>query len=52
MNKLKQAIKSILNESAKINFAGHTFVLKIDTNDMTSMTQMSGRNQERENKTK
>ena len=33
MNKLKEAIKSILNESAKINFAGHTFVLKIDTNE-------------------
>lgn len=33
MKKLKEAIKSILNESAKINFAGHTFVLKTDTNE-------------------
>ena len=33
MKKLEEAIKSILNEAAKINFAGHTFVLKIDTNE-------------------
>ena len=33
MDKLKKAIKSILNEAAKINFAGHTFILKIDTNE-------------------
>ena len=33
MKKLEQAIKSILNEAAKINFAGHTFMLKIDTNE-------------------
>ena len=33
MDKLKNTIQSILNEAAKINFAGHTFVLKIDTNE-------------------
>lgn len=33
MDKLKEAVKSILNEAAKINFAGHTFMLKIDTNE-------------------
>ena len=33
MEKLKKYIKSVLNEAAKINFAGHTFVLKIDTNE-------------------
>ena len=33
MEKLKKYIKSVLNEAAKINFAGHTFVLKIDTSE-------------------
>lgn len=33
MKKLKKYIKSVLSEAAKINFAGHTFVLKIDTNE-------------------
>lgn len=33
MEKLEKAIKSLISEAAKINFAGHTFVLKIDTNE-------------------
>ncbi|MDA9050811.1 hypothetical protein N9H35_00120 [bacterium] len=33
MKKLETYIKSVLSEAAKINFAGHTFVLKIDTNE-------------------
>lgn len=33
MDKLKKVISNILNEAAKINFAGHTFMLKIDTNE-------------------
>ena len=33
MEKLEKAIKTILNEAAKIKFAGHTFMLKVDTNE-------------------
>ena len=33
MKKLETYIKSVLSEAAKIYFAGHTFVLKIDTNE-------------------
>ena len=33
MKKIEKYIKSLLSEAAKINFAGHTFVLKIDTNE-------------------
>tara|TARA_R110000803_G_scaffold146073_1_gene211914 strand:+ start:4452 stop:4829 length:378 start_codon:yes stop_codon:yes gene_type:complete len=33
MKKLEQIIKETLNEAAKVNFAGHSFLLKIDTNE-------------------
>lgn len=33
MNKLEQLVRQTLNEAAKINFAGHQFVLKVDTNE-------------------
>lgn len=33
MNKIEKYVKSFLSEAARINFAGHTFVLKIDTNE-------------------
>ena len=33
MEHLEKYIKGVLNEAAKINFAGHKFVLKVDTND-------------------
>lgn len=33
MEILKNFIKQTLNEAAKINFAGHSFVLKVDTNE-------------------
>jgi hypothetical protein len=33
MNKLENYVKQFISEAAKINFAGHTFVLKIDTNE-------------------
>lgn len=33
MNKLENYIKNVLSEAAKINFAGHSFILKIDTNE-------------------
>ena len=33
MKKIEKYIKSLLSEAATINFAGHTFVLKIDTNE-------------------
>lgn len=33
MNKIENYIKTLINEAAKINFAGHTFMLKIDTNE-------------------
>ena len=33
MKKLETLVKQVLNEAAKINFAGHSFLLKIDTNE-------------------
>ena len=33
MNRLEQLVRQTLNEAAKINFAGHQFVLKVDTNE-------------------
>lgn len=33
MNKLRELVKQVISEAAKINFAGHTFLLKIDTNE-------------------
>jgi len=33
MKNLTKLIRKTLNEAAKINFAGHTFVLKVDTNE-------------------
>lgn len=33
MNKIENYIKTLINEAAKINFAGHTFMLKVDTNE-------------------
>lgn len=33
MSKLEKYIKSVLNEAAIINFAGHKFMLKVDTNE-------------------
>lgn len=33
MDKLETLIRNIISESAKINFAGHSFVLKVDTNE-------------------
>ena len=33
MEHLEKYIKDVLNESAKINFAGNKFVLKVDTNE-------------------
>jgi len=33
MKKMKKLIHQLITEAAKINFAGHTFVLKIDTNE-------------------
>ena len=33
MKKMKKFIHQLITEAAKINFAGHTFVLKIDTNE-------------------
>ncbi len=32
MNKLKELV-SLVTESAKINFAGHSFLLRVDTNE-------------------
>ena len=31
--KLENIIKNVISEAAKINFAGHSFVLKVDTNE-------------------
>ena len=31
--KLEQFVKQVLSESAKIKFAGHSFILKVDTNE-------------------
>lgn len=33
MNKLEQIVKQTLSEAAKITFAGHQFLLKVDTNE-------------------
>jgi len=33
MEHLEKYIKGVLNEAAKINFAGNKFVLKVDTNE-------------------
>lgn len=33
MDKLRELVKQVISEAAKINFAGHTFLLKIDTNE-------------------
>jgi len=33
MNNLEKLVRQTLNEAAKINFAGHSFVLKVDTNE-------------------
>ena len=33
MNKLESLVRQTLNEAAKIKFAGHSFILKVDTNE-------------------
>ena len=33
MKKLENLVKNVLSEAAKINFAGHSFLLKVDTNE-------------------
>lgn len=33
MSKLETLVKEVLSEAAKINFAGHSFLLKVDTNE-------------------
>lgn len=33
MKQLEKLVKEVINEAAKINFAGHTFMLKVDTNE-------------------
>lgn len=33
MKNLKEFVKEVINEAAKINFAGHSFLLKVDTNE-------------------
>jgi hypothetical protein len=33
MSLLEKYVKNIISEAAKINFAGHSFVLKVDTNE-------------------
>ena len=33
MRNIKEIIKTVLQESAKVNFAGHEFLLKVDTNE-------------------
>ena len=33
MKKLEQVVDKLLSEAAKINFGGHSFVLKVDTNE-------------------
>ena len=33
MSKLENLVRNVISEAAKINFAGHTFVLKVDTNE-------------------
>lgn len=32
-NNIKEIVKQVLSEAAKINFAGHSFILKVDTNE-------------------
>lgn len=33
MEKIKKLVKELISEAAKINFAGHQFMLKVDTNE-------------------
>jgi len=33
MNKIEKYVKNFISEAAKINFAGHSFILKVDTNE-------------------
>ena len=33
MSKLNNLVKKVISEAAKINFAGHQFLLKVDTNE-------------------
>jgi len=33
MDKIEKYVRTFINEAAKIKFAGHTFMLKIDTNE-------------------
>lgn len=33
MKKLEKVVRSVISESAKIKFAGHSFLLKVDTNE-------------------
>ena len=33
MSRLKELVNQVISEAAKINFAGHTFLLKVDTNE-------------------
>ena len=33
MKKLENIVKKVIQESTKINFAGHKFLLKVDTNE-------------------
>jgi len=33
MKQLEKYIKNVINEAAKINFANHQFLLKVDTNE-------------------
>ena len=33
MKNLEKVVKSVISEAAKIKFAGHSFLLKVDTNE-------------------
>ena len=33
MKKLEKLVREVITEAAKINFAGHSFLLKVDTNE-------------------
>src|SRR6056300_1491425 len=33
MKKLEKIVKNVITEAAKINFAGHSFLLRVDTNE-------------------
>jgi len=33
MSKLKDIVREVINENAKVNFAGHQFMLKVDVNE-------------------